>query len=277
MDTGKYRNDLIKSETVSMTAAVTPGSEIAVPNYGDVAGFIINITQSTTGTLTGAKTLDYAINEVVVKTKKGETLTQSVRGIDLLFIERNRMKGKSRTIATTSSSSQSETFFIPLNIEKADLDAKIRLSIAAYSAMATSGATAGSLYYELYAVYYDNTEKLGTEQIRRITRSLNSGSNTLGADLPKDVTITNIMFKVGTESNITSIDFTGDGNKELDAVTPAFLKAHENALYVSGHVSNEFSLFNSPFYSSSKSRLDITMSSSDTMELFTIVQFPSAK
>jgi len=270
VNTGKLKNHVIETKSVTMSASEQAQNEVTIPAYGDIYGLVINITQNTTGTLTGAKTIEKAIKGVSLKTKSGELVLQSIRGQDLLFLERYLNKGISRTIPTASGTDASETFFIPINVEKADQEAKFQMVVAPYSDMATSGATAGSLAYSVNVLYYDQTENVSTQKIQRTTKAVVSGTNTFGIDLPKRVTINYLLFKVTTEGNLTSIRFTADGKKELDGVTVAYLKALDQASLVSGHISGEFSLYNAPFYCDVPTAFDVVASSTDTMEIFTV-------
>lgn len=274
---GKYKNHLAESKTVTLTTAEQNQSELVLPVFGDIAGFLVDISVSVTGTLSTAKTIEKAIKNLVVKDKSGNTLLQNIRGEDLIFIERYRTKGRTRTIPTASASAGVESFFIPLNIEKANQEAKVQISIAPYSDMATSGATGGSITYSIYALYYESTEKVGTEQIRRISKTVAVGSNSFGIDLPKGLWINNILFKVTTEANYTDIRFSGDGNKELDNVKLRYLVGHDNALLISGHVTGEFSLYNAPFYSTPAVIFDVNAGTADAMQIFTISEYAPAK
>lgn len=267
---GKFKNHVIQSKTVSMSASAQAQDEVTIPVYGDIRGFLIVMTQSTTGTLTGANTIEKAIRDLSVIDASGDQLLQGIRGQDLLFLERYLNKGNNRTIPTTSSTSATETFWLPLNVEKKDQHAKIQLTVAPYSDMATSGATGGSITYKLVAMYDDPSPETQTEKIQRITKSVSSGVNTLGVNLPYSALINSLLFTVGTEANITDIKFSGDGSKELDGVTVEQLTALDDALLNDGHVSTQFSLYNSPFVSSPATVLDFNMSSSDTLQLFVL-------
>jgi hypothetical protein len=267
---GKFKNQVVETKTVTMSTSEQPQNEVQIPVYGDIAAVEVTLAQLTTGTLTTAKTLDYSVKGLVVKDRSGVLLMQNIRGVDLLFLERYRNIGRSRTIATTSSSSQTEQFYIPLNVEAKDQEAKMQISISPYSDMAASGATGGTVTYTTSVWYYTVSESVKTEKIQRITKSVVSGANTFGNDLPKNLEVSNLLFKIGTESNITNVTFTGDGNKEMDSVTMPHLIGIDNAKLVSGHVTGEFALYNAPFFSTAATRFDIVGAGSDTMEIFVV-------
>lgn len=269
MDIGKFKNHQVESKTISMTSAVQAQSEVQIPNYGDIAAIGLTISQSTTGTLSSANTLDHAIAGLTIKDKSGTQLMQGIIGTDLLMLERFRNKGVNRTIATTSGSAQTETFFIPLNIEISEQEIRAQVSIAPYSDMATSGATGGSITYSLVVYYYGKTEKTYTEKIQKFAKTANIGINTFGTDLPKNILITDILFKC-TEGYLTSIRFSSDGSKELDSVSVAHLTSIDNAILVSGHVTGQLKLYNAPFKSSSASALDFTNGTADTITFYII-------
>jgi hypothetical protein len=267
---GKFKNAVVDNKTVTLNTSSQAQNEILIPNFGDIYAVSVTFSALATGTLSSASTLEKAINQLIVKDKSGVQLMQNIRGQDLLMLERFRNNGINRTIATISGSAQTETFFIPLNIEQKHQEAKIQLIASPYSDLATSGCTGGTLVYSLNIWYYDQTEAIQTEKIQRITKSANIGVNSFGVDLPKGIVINNIYFTTTTESYLTNIRFTGDGNKEMDALTPEMLKAIDNARQVSGHVTNNFCLYNMPFVSTPSTNLDFTNGTADTIQLFVV-------
>jgi len=269
---GKFRKvNVLSLSSIAMGTGVSPQTEVDIPAYGDLVGLQLVLTQTTAGTLTGAKTLDYAIDGLAVKDKSGRPIWQRIRGVDLAFLERYLSgKGRSRTVPTTSGSSQTHSYYIPTNIEFKDMVARIQVSLAAYSAMATSGATGGTVSLDVIAYYVDKSNAQFTQRIQRTTQTIGAGTYRLGPILPKQVAIQHLLFKVGTESNITSLLFSSDGRQELDDITPTQLANMDDVVQTSGHVTGQFSLYNSPFVSDTKTIFDIQGAGSDSVELFIV-------
>lgn len=271
MGVGKTRFAKVQSvSSVSMGASAVPQTETDIPNYGDVTAIEVVLTQSTAGTLTGAKTLDYSLQSLAIKDKKGNPIWSSIRGIDLPVLDRLFNIGVNRTVTTTSASSATHRWLIPCNIEQKDQTSRIQVTLAPYSDMATSGATGGSVSFDVIVYYQDQTQLTFSQRIFRLTQSLVSGACRFGPNLPKGTTIQHLLFKVGTESNISQIDFSADGSSELNALRLTDLQAIEDSRLVSGHVTGQFSLFNSPFVSTDKTRLDVQGAGSDTIEWFVV-------
>ena len=55
---------IFDSGTVAMSTSISPQAEKIVPNHGDIKGFTIQITNDTSGTLTGAKLLANAVDSI---------------------------------------------------------------------------------------------------------------------------------------------------------------------------------------------------------------------
>jgi len=268
---GKTKNHMIVQETITMSTVEQDGKETVVPNYGDIQGFMFQITASATGTLTTASDLCNAIAKVNIVDKAGNDLTQNIRGQDLPLLERYRLKGRNRTLTDVSGSAQTQSFFLPLNIETERQDVKIKVTCATYGAMAASGATGGSLTYKVFAVYEDPSPSLVTEKIQRIQVPLVQGDNTLTYLLPQGKQVNGVLW-TATEAYIDTIKFSGDGQKELDNCNAAFFAQEDEMALVDGHVSGQFSLYMSAFLSSPKVVWDYKTTTADTAQVFLITQ-----
>ncbi len=251
--------------SVAMSASSAPQSEVDIPNAGSLIGLILHLTQSTTGTLTGANTLDYAIQAVDIKDRKGNWIAQNVRGRDLNEIETLfGEKGINTAVATTSSSSQTRRYYIPLAVAQKDMTARMQVTIAPYSDMATSGATGGTVTLTVVGVY--QSEDTGyTTRYTRLSQSIVSGTNRFAPNLPKNRLISRVAFTVGTESNVTDLTFSRDGSDEHQALTPADMIAIEQDSFISGHVTGQFRLPITPFVPADNTVLDVTGAGSDTI------------
>lgn len=266
---GKVRRQVIQSlSSLSMSATASPQSEVEIANYGDVVAMEYILTQSTTGTLTGANPIDRAIASIAIKDKKGNPIMSNIRGRDLVIFDRLLNIGNNRAVPTTSGTGQTYRWFVPHNIEQKDMPARLQATIAAFSDMATSGATGGTVTLDIVAWYQDKSNVTYTQRFFRISQAIVSGSNRFGPNLPRGVVIQHILFSVGTEANITDLTLNSDGNSELSLVRPTDLTGIDAVRLTDGHVTGQFSLYNSPFVAIDRSVLDVTGAGSDTIEWY---------
>lgn len=269
---GNTKRAIVQSlSSISMGASASPQAEIDIPNYGDVIALELILTQLTTGTLVGPVPMERAIQQISIKDKSGKPIWSSIRGRDLKIFDRLLNVGNNRAVPNTSNSSQTYRWFIPCDIEQKDQVARLQATIAAFSDMATSGATGGTVTLDVIAWYQDQTQIAFTTRFMRISQSIVSGLNRFGPNLPKNITIQHLLFAVGTEANITDITFSEDGNAELQEVRPSDLTGIDAVRLTDGHVTGEFSLFNSPFVATDKTILDVDGAGSDTVEWYLII------
>lgn len=259
--------------SISMSTSSAPQSEVDIPNQGDLIGLNIELTQSTTGTLTGANTIDYAIENIAIKDRFGNPIWQNVRGRDLNEIEGLssffvNAKGIFTSVATTSSTAGTRRYHIPFRIDRAMFPCKIQTTLAPYSAMATSGATAGSVSVRVDGIYKDESANDTTDRILRISQSIVSGTNRFGPNLPKGRVISHLAVQAGTESNISKITMSRDGSLEIADYTSAVWTPLDQDLFNSGHQSGLVNLYNSPFVATEQSILDVEGAGSDTLQWF---------
>lgn len=269
---GRIRKEVIQTlGSVAQGGSSATQTEEDIPTRGDIIGISVELTQISVGTLVTPATIEKAIENLTIKDVSGRLIWSKMRGQDLTIIDRYLNIGNSRTVPTSSTSSASHSWFIPLGIEKKDQKARMQVTIAPFSAMAASGTTAGTVSIKLVAWYADESKIPFTQRFQRITETLNSGLNRYAPDLPKGVPITNIFLKFNTaESNLSELDFTADGNTELRDMTAADMTVVDDVVLTDGHVSDEFSLYNVPFVATSKTIFDVTGSGSDTVEMIVL-------
>lgn len=270
---GRIRKEVIQTlGSVNQGGSSATQTEEDIPTRGDIIGISIQLTQTTTGTLTTPVTIEKAIENLTIKDVSGRLIWSKMRGQDLTIIDRYLNIGNSRTVPTaTDATAKAHSWFIPLGIEKKDQKARMQVTIAPFSAMAASGATAGVVSIKIVAWYADESKIPFTQRFQRITETLNSGLNRYAPDLPKNVPITNIFLKFNSaESNLSELDFTADGNTELRDMTAKDLTVLDDVVLTDGHVSDEFSLYNVPFVATSKTIFDVTGSGSDTVEMIVL-------
>lgn len=256
------------SGSITMTANLQPQREVTVEAYGDIRAFIIEITQSTTGSLTTASKRSYAVDSININDKTGVPIWSGVRGRDLAMLHLYGNNGNSISETDTSSSSGTDTYYVPFRVDLSAQPAKMVVNIAPYSDMAASGATGGTVQVAISAVYDDSSEDNSVERIHRIQKSLSSGTNSYGPDLLRGRKVFQTYFKVGTESNLTNVSFSSDGRVELDQFTRGQIIGFENAALIDGHQTGIFQLYHTPYAVSEKSRLDFQGGGSDTVQLF---------
>lgn len=270
---GKLRRETIQSvSNISLTTSTNPQSQTDIPVRGDMVALQVKVTASATGTLTGANAIVNALDSVNIVDRANRPILSKIRGSDLPFMSRYLNIGRSRTPATISGSSQTHSVLIPLNIEIEAMPARIQAVLAPYSALASSGATGGSVSLEFIAYYADESTLNTTDRIARLTQSIGSGTNRFAPNLPKGEVISDLLFKIGSESNINNVDFSADGRSELSRITPDDLSLIDDERLVSGHVTGEFSLYATPFVSDTLTILDVQGSGSDTLEWFVFTQ-----
>jgi len=269
---GKIRIRTVQTLSAkAMTASEATQDAVDIPSQGDILGFEFVLTQSTEGTLTGAKTIANAIKNLSIKDVRGQAIWSKIRGIDLSLFSRYMNIGRNRTIATSANSANTHRWFVPCNIEMKHMTARLETTIAPYSDMATSGATGGSFTLEVKAWYMDETQIDFTQRFSRRTLDIISGSKSFAAILPKSKFVQNMLFTIGTESNISSINFSENGDTELSDLKLAGLITLDDERLVDGHVTGEFSLYNSSFTPTDLTQFDVEGAGSDSMQLFLVV------
>jgi len=268
---GKFRRTTVQSlSAISLTASAQAQSQLDIPIYGDLIGIGFDVTCTASGTLSTPTTVNHAIQEVSIKDKSGIAIWQGIRGSDLGMLENFRNLGRARTVTVLTGAANNYYTFIPCNIEQKDQTARIQLTLAPYSDLASSGCTGASVNITVVAYYKDQSAITYTERFSRQTFTTTTGRNRLASFLPQGSLITDVFFS-GTEAYLSSIDFSENGAAELSGMTVADLTALDNDRLTGGHVSTKFSLYVSPFKPNTTTVFDyVGQSSSDTVQLFLI-------
>jgi len=269
---GKIKTKQIFSKSGSLSASTQPLNEQVISNHGDIIALEFVLRTTVTGKLTNAKTMDHAIEQLQLKDKTGRFIMSKIRGIDLYMLERILNLGNTKTIPVASSSQKEERFVIPINIERKDQFATLQTNIAPFSALADSGATGGTYTLEVSAWYVDQSDLGSTQRISRFTQSMGAGDNVVTPFLPKNVLVTALLFKVGTETNLDFINFSSDGTLELDSVQPSRYVGLDNARLTGKHVTGEFDLYVTPFLSTDNTQYSIQANAVDVVEHFVVSQ-----
>jgi len=272
ISSGKLKRATIQSlSSVSLGASASPQSDVDIPIRGDMIALGVEITGQTTGTLSGANTISSFIDELAIRDGSNRNIYSKVRGVDLPMLDRFLNVGRSRTVPTVvSGTDKTHNFLIPVNIERKDMVARVQVTLSAFSAMATSGATAGTVSVKLVAYYADSSNANFTQRIKRVSQSLVSGTNRWAPNLPKNTAITGLLFTIGTEANLSSVEFSANGDSELADITVNELSSIDDTRLVSGHVTGQFDLYMSPFQSTTQTILDVVANGTDTINWFFI-------
>ena len=265
MSQGKFKAALIQSKTVTLSSVTQQLDEITIPAYGDIAALQIMLSVTTTGTLTTPATVDNIINQLQVKDNQGAFIMSKVRGVDLTTLDRVLNIGNVRTVPNASNSAVTYSFIVPLNIERKNQYATLQATLDAYSVLAASGATGGTVVIDTIALYFEQTNLQFTERITRFTQTIGSGDLPVTPLLPKNVLITGLLFKIGTESNLTYVNFSSDGSQELQTMPPARYAAIDSTRLTGGHVTGTFDLYVTPFISTDNVQYTLTGAGADTI------------
>lgn len=254
------------SDTKTLTTANQDGSQVEIPNLGDVAGIKISITASATGTLTTPTKLSAIIRELAVVDKKGEPIFQGVAGSDFNMLHYlTNLAGTKITETDFSNSAATDTYMLQMSIDSNDLPAKIKFGYNPYSSAAASGATGGSVTVDVEVFYRDGTTDK-TYRCYKQSLSMVSGTNEIGSYLNRK----RIVSKIGvgfTEANLTSVLVSADGSEELNLKTAA-LQSYVDTARAAAHISGKLLLPCAPFLATDKSRLSVVTSSTGTLDLY---------
>ncbi len=265
----KLTNREIFSETKTLSATTQTGATYEIPNKGDLAGFVIEISASATGTLTGASKLAAAVKSLSILDKSGNPIIQDISGSDvqqrLGFWLGN--KGIYPTLTDVSGTAATDSVLIQISVDSSDLPAKVQITYAPFSDMATSGATGGNATVALTPIYR-NGHTGTTDRVRKLVLSVASGSNALASYLPRG----KILYKMGmryTATYLTDVQFSRDGSEELKMTENKF-KAYERELFNSGHQAGLVFLDMTPAIITDLMVLNWTTSTADTLSLYLI-------
>lgn len=266
--------------SLAMSAASSPQTEVDVPNFGDLIGLNIELTQISTGTLVTPNTIDFAIESMSIKDRLGNPIWQNIRGRDLNEFELLNgfyvnNKGINTAVATSSTSSATRRYHIPFRIDGAMYPVKFQMTIAPFSAMAASGTTGGTVSVRVSAIYRNESANDVTDRLLRLTQAVVSGTNRFAPNLPKGRLINHLAFSIGTESNLTRVTFSSDGSAEISDFTISEAVALDQNLFNSGHVTGIINIYNSPFVSTDVTIYDIEASGSDTLQHLIVLSEPT--
>lgn len=265
-----YIRTLSNYSSVALTNSTQPKSQLVIdPSYGDVIGFTFDLSVVTTGTLVSPTKVTDAISQMVIVDRSGRTLMQ-IEGSDLNKIAYLRSKrGNYNAVPDNSNSAVEWNSLIPFNIAMKNQPAKVIITFAPYSALASSGATGATLDLKIDILYGNSSNKTNFINVAQL--SLASGTNTYSSSLA-NMNIIQMAFSVGSESNVNFINFSPDGKVDTynSQTLQAFIDLDEE-LKDDGHQSGIIDLYVDGFnYSTASSRFVINGAGSDTLYVYQI-------
>jgi hypothetical protein len=262
---------LIQYSSVSLSANAQVQSSQIIPTLADVTGIDWDLKVNVAGTLVGAKTVENAIQRMSISDRNGKPILD-VAGTDLPLLALLLSHGCYSTPETASEGVDKyyrDVLGITANLSNQPLS--LQITFAPYSALATSGATGATVDLTMN-VWYGSNLTNQTSRIYKRTVSLVSGDNFEGVNLVNGVNTQILAFKIGSESNLNSVNFSSDGSiDDLSKISPQQIINLENDAYRDKHQTGIFNLFVSPFeVRTQNTRLDFSASGSDTVNIYQI-------
>lgn len=265
---------LVQYSSVSLTDNAQVQSTQIIPTVADVTGIDWDLTVNAAGTLTGAKTVENAIQRMVISDRNGKPV-MDVAGTDLPFLAMLLSPSGSYSTPDTATDATDKYYRDVLGITAilANQPLSLQVTFAPYSALATSGATGATVDLTVN-VWCGSNLGNKTTRIYKRTVSVESGDNFEGINLVNGVPTSILAFTIGTESNLNSVTFSSDGSiDDLSKILPQQIINLENDVYRDQHQTGKFNLFVSPFVvQTQNTRLDFNAAGSDTVSIYQIAQ-----
>ncbi|MEK6760709.1 MAG: hypothetical protein AABX93_02185 [Nanoarchaeota archaeon] len=265
----------MKSKTVKQYAsfALSASSQLQsqeiVPTRGDIIGFDFNLTVDSVGTLVTPTKVTAAIEKLLIADKSGKPLIDCA-GTDLPFIALLLSPhGSYDAPADNSTSSPVWNDLLALTGKLEDQPLFIQVTFAPYSALAASGTTGATVDFTIGVWYGQATQTLRVYK-KVITGVV--GDNYVDNVLNNGKITQSLSFRVGTESNLTSVTFSPTGaTDDYQALLKQQIIDLENDAYKDEHQTGLFNLFVEPFeFSTANSSVDIVLSGTDTITVYQI-------
>lgn len=259
------RSRQLFSESKTLSVNTQDGTDYEIPDLGDVAGIMIRVTASASGTLTTPAKLRAALSKIELRDKKGKTIFSNISGADLNNLQyQTCAAGKKTTETDTANSSNTDDYMLQWAIDRKDLPARMRITYAAYSALAASGATGGSAQVDVTILYRDGSTG-STSRVTKVTTTLATGENDVSALIPRGVLVNKILANV-TEANLTDVTMSRDGSEELKLKTATLAKYLEQ-YRVDARISGSLIIPCQPFESGDRTQLKFNCGTGFTLDL----------
>jgi hypothetical protein len=244
-------------------------SQVIIEPRGDIVALSFRLTQSTSGSLSGARTIDNAIKSISLVDREGKPIFD-IKGTDLPKLDFwTNGVGSYNPAPVTSATPQTRTWVLAIGVKLQDQPAKLQVVFAPYSDMASSGATGGNVALRIDVWYGVATH---TTRVYKREKALSVGDNALGVELVDGKNLIGLFLEFVNESNINHITFSADGSIDNRAKQIlAQLAELERIVYRSGHITNLYNLFVAPFRTDiTKTKLTINASSATSVVIWHI-------
>ncbi|MBS3087004.1 hypothetical protein J4226_00230 [Candidatus Pacearchaeota archaeon] len=263
---------LVQYSSVSLDNNAQAQSSLVIPTLADVIGIDWDLTVNAAGTLVGAKTVENAIQRMVISDRNGKPV-MDVAGSDLPLLSLLLSPNGSYSTPDTATQNTDKYYRDVLGITAvlANQPLSIQITFAPYSALATSGAT-GAIVNLTINIWYGSNLGDATTRIYKRTMSVVSGDNFVGKNLVNGVNTHILAFKIGSESNLSSVTFSSNGDMDdFSRLLPQQIINLENDIYRDKHQTGIFKLFVEPFkVETQNTRLDFSSTGSDTVSVYQI-------
>lgn len=257
----------VVSETKTATAANQNGTEFEIPDMGDLVGMEVALTCTAAGTLVTAAGIDNSIAELRLKDSANKPIMQNIPGTALNGLQYAAGPlGKKETIGTaTDATAVSNSFWIPMSVDRKNLPGKVQVVYAPYSVLAASGCT-GATYAVAITFFYRDGAVSRTMRIQRITESMAIGTNSIASKLPRGELVHGLIFAFD-EDDLTSITISADGSEELELSLTSLLKYMATAR-VDAKITDWLIAPMTPLVVSDKTVLKLVADTADTLNLY---------
>lgn len=261
------------AQTTALDAtATTTTAAIEIAQNGDLAGLNIQLKVTAGGTLSSATKCEKALAALNIVDVNGVSIWDNISGSDLPYLELSLgLRGKMKTLTDNNNTAVTDSFEIPCTVDKAQLPLKITPTLAAYSALASSGCTSGSVTLTIVPVYRDGITTV-TNRIRKVGGlSVGASTTSLAPYLPRDRKLLALGF-LYTAAYFTSLNLSRDGSPEFTQYDAQSVVAHEFERFHDAHQAGFLLVEPFPIDVSDKTILDWTSSTADTLSMFLFLQ-----
>ena len=260
---------------VSLTAAPQTQSTKSPLIYGTITALTIENTTNATGTLSTAQAISNIIQDLVIEDSSNNQICD-LAGVDIPYLAFALSNHGVFTASATATAGTNETDNYVLNwtIALKDQPVYIKLTLAPYSVLASSGATGGTADVKISAWYEDNPQapvsSSPTFRLSRFDQGIANGTTTLNNYLGQGLSTTHLMARVtdNTESAFTSVTIRATAQTQIESQTLAELTSQDTNAFQSGHQTGFFVFPVSPFVPSGATVYQVVGSASKTLRTF---------
>lgn len=266
------------SET--LTSNTQPQKEVSPSVLGDITSFEIETTASATGTLVSANGTNDVVNTIAISDKNHKSL-ESFYGSEIPYLAfLTSPRGTYTAPTTVTSTSATDKWEIALPAKLAAQPLFVKVTLAAYSALASSGATGGSGEVVINAYYEDDPAiqaGIVTHGVTFFDLGTVNGSTDLSPNLTKGQNLVQLAWRMtsASDSNFTYYTLNHQGNVYFSEEKTSAMVARDTIATVSGHQAGFFISAMSPFVPDSTTYFHIQGSAADTARVYQVLLSPT--